>query len=287
MESIIKDLNNRELAIVTWIIIGIISFLFIKAFRKFIADISKIIFSKSFIVIYLLLFGYLCLVLLELNRIKFWDYSLFTDTLFWLIGAGIILVMNSISKDSNYFKKIALNSIKITILIEFIINLHVFSYITELVILPILILLGIFKAIAESEKKLDSVSNFLNYLIRISGMIVLTFAIYKTIQNFRLDFTFKNLQKLLLPSILTILFIPFSYLLAVFTAYESLFVLLINLKNERWTKSRIKLEIVKNAKLSLSRISIIRSGLNLYEISETENLKQYIRSIKKPVANTV
>jgi uncharacterized membrane protein YidH (DUF202 family) len=159
--------------------------------------------------------------------------------------------------------------------IEFIVNLHVFSYIAELIAFPLLIILSFLKAISDSDKKNEHVSNFLNYLIVILGLTIIIVAFYQTIQNYRSDFTFSNLQSLLLPSILTLLFIPFSYLLAVFSSYEILFVRFMNLKNKR----EVKTEILLNAKLNLKRIKVLRGRINLYDISKSENVRLYLKSI--------
>ena len=160
-------------------------------------------------------------------------------------------------------------------MIEFVINLHVFSYIAELISFPLLILLSFLKAFADADKKNEFVSNFLNYLITILGLTITIIAFYKTIQNYRSDFTYSNLQSLLLPSILTLLFIPFSYLLAVFSSYEILFIRFMNLKNKR----KIRVEILFNAQLNLKRIKYLSGKINLYDISESENVRLYLKSI--------
>ena len=274
METLLHNLNNRELAIVSWIGIAFILFLFNKAFRTFIKEASSILFSWKFLIIYFFLFGYLYFVLLGLKEIKLWDCYLIKDTVFWFIGAGYI-ILNSINNDFIYFKKVALDCVKITLVIEFIVNLHVFSYIAELIAFPLLIILSLLKAISDSDKKNESVSNLLNYLIVILGLTITIIAFYKTIHNYSNDFTFNNLQSLLLPSILTLLFIPFSYLLAVFSSYEILFVRFTNLKNKR----EIKKAIFLNAKLNLKRIKVLSCRINLYDISESENVRLYLKSI--------
>jgi hypothetical protein len=227
----------------------------------------------------LLLFIYLILILIGLKKIGLWDFYLIKDTVFWLIGIGFILALNGISKDISFFKKTAVESIQVTILLEFIINLHVFSYFIEVTVLPILIFLGVLQGVVESNERYLSIQKFLNNLMGIFGIVLLIFGIYKTIKNFSVDFTYENLQSIILPSILTLLFIPFSYFVAVYSAYESLFCRLHFYKEEKWSKRRIKLEILRVSRFSLTKIHRLLPRLNLHEIGNAEKVSVSLRNM--------
>lgn len=271
--------NNRELAFITWIIVAFLGFLFFGPFRKFIQDIVKLIFTKAFLIIYFLLAIYLGLILVVLKRIHLWDYYLIKDTMFWLIGVGFVLTLSGIGKEVSFFRRTAIESIKLTIIVEFIINLHVFNYFIEVLILPLLVFFFVIQGVAESDDKYLITQNFFNYLLGIIGFGLFTFGVYQTILNFKEDFTYENFQSILLPSILTLLFIPFSYLIAVYSAYESLFFRYKYYKSKKWNHRKIKFEILYLTRFNISKIVRLKSKLNIFEIDETDNLRMYIRSL--------
>ena len=70
------------------------------------------------------------------------------------------------------FKDIFLSAIKWTIVLEFVVNLYSFSLFTEIIILPVLVLLAMTQAVAERDEKHKVVSDFLQYLIAIAGFLI-------------------------------------------------------------------------------------------------------------------
>lgn len=281
MENLSNAFNNRELAILTWIAIAIFIAIFSKAFREFLGTAFKIVTSKTFGSIIILLIAYLFFLIWGIHKINLWGFHLLKDTIFWLFTVGFTISFKSIGKDIDYFKKLVYNSIKLTIILEFIVNLHVFSYIAEFISLPILLFVSVLIAVNERQTKDIRVGRFLNFIVGIYGLVVLIFAIYETIGNYLTDFTIENLQSLVLPSILTISFIPFAYLVSVFSAYEILFTKLYNVKNEKFSKSTIKWKIIKRNKLNLKRIGEMNLLLNPYYINRTDNIDQYLNELKK------
>jgi len=281
MEIITKTFNNRELAIITWILIALIGLIFLKPFREFIKTALYTFSRPNFVTIYLLMFLYLFLVIEGLIKIKFWNIYLIKDTIFWYISVGVVLALRGISKNVSFFKKTLVESLKITLLIEFFINIHVFNYFLEFIILPTMTFLILMQDFTKEEVKHKQVNTFLNNLIGIIGFTLFFIALYKTYQNYRQDFSFHNLQSLLLPSILTIVFIPFSYLVALYSAYEVLFTKFSNIKKEKISRNKIRYEVVKIARLNLTTVNKLNSRINLFEFFETDDIRKYLKNLIK------
>jgi hypothetical protein len=281
MNTLIQQFTNRELALITWLFIFLILLLFLKPFRNFIKSIIDILFKKDFLIIYFLFFGYLSLIVYILSLIGLWDLSHIIDLIFWIVGVGLLLVFSGIKHEDGYFRKVLLESLKYTLIVEFIINLHVFGYIIELFLLPFIVFIGLINAISENDAKYKSVQSCSGYILAIFGLGILSFVLFKTIQNFRVDFSYDNLQSLLLPSALTILFIPFSYLVAVYSAYNVIFARITHLRNLKYSIRFLKRSIVKTGKLNLSRIKRIQQRLNQFDLNETNNISEYLSKIAK------
>lgn len=285
MGSIVEILNNRELALLLWITIAVVGAFFFKPFRTFLSTAVEIFTSKTFLLIFLLLIGYLILILYCLSKLALWQFSLLKDTVFWLVGVGFVIAYNSIGKDTQYFKNLALSSIKFTIILEFITNLHVMGFVFEFTTIPLLVFVGGMQAVNEHKVKDQNVGKFLNSIVAIYAITVFSYAIYKTIHNFRVDFSWEILQSLLLPSILTISFIPFSYAIGLYSAYENLFIKLHNIKNKKFSKSKIKWKLFQRTKLNLKKVKELNLRLDPYYLSNSSDIDQYLNEIEKPVAN--
>ncbi|WP_430812949.1 MULTISPECIES: hypothetical protein [unclassified Carboxylicivirga] len=285
MDLIFKHLNNRDLAILTWIAFVLIASFSFKFLRKHVLDILKTLFSSTFIILFQILVCCTLLIIWALIEADFWDIKLLKSTLFWFFGVGIFVTFKAIGKDSLYFKNTIKNSIKLTIVIAFISNLHVFNYWLELISIPILAFTGIMLSYNDYKTKDKRVNTALNFIINSYSIAVLIFSFYKTIVNYKTDFTFESLQNLILPSMLTLSILPLAYLVSVFTAYEMLFARLYNVKNEKYSCFYIKFKIILRGHLNLSKIRNISLNLSPYYVNETRDINQYLRKIEKPVAN--
>lgn len=281
METITNTFNNRELAIISWILITLIGLIFLKPVREFIKTVFYTFSRLSFVTIYLLMFLYLFLVIEGLVKIKFWNTYLIKDTIFWFISVGAVLALRGISKNMSFFKKTLVESLKITLLIEFFINLHVFNYFIEFIILPIMTFLILIQDFTKEDVKHKQVNTFLNNLKAIIGFTLFFIALYKTSQSYIQDFSYHNLQSLLLPSVLTIIFIPFSYFVAIYSAYEVLFKKFSNIKKEKISRNKIKYEVIKTAKLNLTTVNKLNSRINIFELIETDDIRKYINNLIK------
>jgi hypothetical protein len=271
--------NNREIALLIWLAVIVLAVLFSKL-RKTLVPIVKILTSKMFLIIFSLIGAYLFGIILLLRNLEVWQTSNLKDVLFWLFTVGLILVFKINDAKSNaYFKGIFLSAIKWTITLEFVVNFYNFSLFTEIVILPVLVFLAMTQAVAEMDDKHKVVSKFLQNVIAIAGLSIFCYSLYKTIINFEAVLTFQNLVSFLLPSTITILFIPFVYFLALYSTYESYFIHLdfMTVKKDKVKESK-KL-ILRIANINLDKLLRIKKNFEKRVFYDDTNLKEYIRVI--------
>lgn len=67
MEFIQGVFNNREIAIGIWVLIAVIILLFLKSTRDFLKTAIPILFSKKFVVFYIVFISFLIAVLYDLK----------------------------------------------------------------------------------------------------------------------------------------------------------------------------------------------------------------------------
>lgn len=273
--------NNREIALLFWIALIVLAVLLSKL-RKSLVPIFKILTGKMFLIIFSLIGAYLYGIILLLQNLEIWQSSNLKDVLFWLFSIGLILVFKINEAKSNaYFKGIFLSAIKWTIVLEFIVNLYSFSLFTEIIILPVLVFLVLTQAVAEMDEKHKVVLNFLQNVIAIAGFSIFSYSLYKTIVNFDDVLTFQNLVSFLLPSTITVLFIPFVYFLALYSTYESYFIHLDFMTVKKDKVKETKKLILRIANINLDKLLRIKKNFEKRVFYDDTDLKQYIQVISR------
>lgn len=271
--------NNREIALLFWIALIVLAVLLSKL-RKSLVPIFKILTGKMFLIIFSLIGIYLYGIILLLKYLEVWQSSNLKDVLFWFFSVGLILVFKINDAKSNaYFKGIFLSAIKWTIILEFIVNLYSFSLFTEIIILPVLVFLAMTQAVAEMDEKHKMVSKFLQNVIAVAGLLLFSFSLYKTVINFDAVLTFQNLIVFLLPSTITILFIPFVYFLALYSTYESYFIQLDFMTVKKDKVKEVKKLILRIANINLDKLLRIKKNFEKRVFYDDTDLKDYVQEI--------
>lgn len=273
--------NNREITLILWLAVIVLAVLLSKQ-RKSLVPIVKILTSKMFLIVFSLIGAYLFGIILLLKNLEVWQTSNLKDVLFWLFSVGLILVFKINDAKSNaYFKDIFFSAIKWTIVLEFVVNLYSFSLFMEIIILPVLVLLAMTQAVAEMNEKNQVVSKLLQNVIAIAGLSIFSFSLYKTIINFEALLTFQSLISFLLPSTITILFIPFLYLLALYSTYESYFIHLDFMTVKKDKVKETKKQIFRIANINLDKLLRIRKNFEKRVFYDDTDLKDYVQAISK------
>lgn len=222
---------------------------------------------------------YLSPIVLVLSYFDFWNLK---DFLFWLFGVGFVLIFKTNdAKNSNYFKRIILEAIKITAVFEFILNSYTFGLITELILVPITIFIVLLQVIADKEDEFQIFSNAMKVLLGILSIILLSYSIYYSITDYKNFYSVRTGFSFIFPLLLTAIFIPFLYFIALYSRYESFFVRLDFMANKRDEILKVKNHIIRIAGGNLNKLDRIIERFDKKVFYEKTNLKKYIRTISK------
>lgn len=279
--KLITDIfSTRELSLLIWLLVGLTAMMFGKDLRKSLVGILKLLFGKQIGTILLLLTVYVTVTLFLLNKIGTWDFTLLKDTIFWFVSVALVLFFSiNKAKDTHFFKDIVKESFKWTIALEFFVNFYTFGLLTELILMPTTLFLAMTLAYSQTDKKYEQVSKLLTNIFSIIGLTFFAYVTYKTFYNYQDFFTLHTLFSFLLPPILTVLLIPFLYLLALYMNYEVLFIRVDFMTNNSDKKQSLKREILLLANLNLNRLTSISKKLNKFDIYHSDNLKTYLRTL--------
>lgn len=268
MNSYLDLFNNREKAIIFWVLIFLVWTLFQKDIRTSIFNVLKVLFQKKFLVVLTATLLYVGSVVLLFYKIQLWDVFLIKDTAFWILGVAFLLLINEnrAIRDENYFKKILLDNLKLILVLEFIINLYVFSLWVEIILMPLLFVIIAMDAVAEMKKEYIPVKKVIDSILALRAVFFIIFALVSILRDYQNFATTDNLRAFLLPPSLTFAYIPFLYLLALYMAYENLFVRL----DISWKKDKALTKFAKQRILTLCLVNL--GKLNRFVKGNTQEL---------------
>lgn len=279
MNKILDSFSTREIALFIWILISLTLMLFSKSIRNSIFGFLKALFIKEFIFILFLFFIHTLFYVFVLHKVNLWHMSLLKDTAFWMFGFGCVTMfnVNDLNKNSD-FKKLLIEVIKWTVIIEYFVNFFTFSLITEIIILPILVWFSMMQVYASYEEKYKQVENMMKFIIGGFSVFIFFFSLYKTITNSSDFFTIENLKTFLLPVILSITFLPFLYIFNLVVKYELLWIVLNCNIREKRNRQSTKRKIILIANLNIDKVVSIKQNIakpiNIYHDFSSDMIKK-------------
>lgn len=255
--------SNREIAIIIWINLFLLYCLIKTDIRKPLKNLIKAAFNKKLILLYIIIYSYIAILIYILYKIKYWNIYFIKDTLIWLITVPIFSIMKAEEDGKKYFKETLKSCFEIYILIEFIGVNYPFSIWIELIIIPIVILFSLVGEFAEKFGGTKEVSTFAYVIVIIISVFAFIHSIKLAIIDIENIFTIETLKNIIYIPLLTIFYMPMTYLILVFMNYETLWVK-INCKKylPKKDKRELMCKAIKKCKLNFNKIKTIK--LNEY-----------------------
>ena len=129
-------------------------------------------------------------------------------------------------QDENSFRNAIKDNFRATAALEFVVAFYAFSLWVELLIVPVTTVLVAMQAVAEGKKDYNLVEKLLSNLLSLFGLSLLVYAIYKLAADFANFAQPGILTDFSLPLLLSVLFLPFLFIFAIFANYDREFRLL-------------------------------------------------------------
>ena len=217
--------NNREIALAIWLIVGIMFVLSKKPIREGFQGVWKTFCQRLILVPLGLMVCYIIFVVFGLHKIGLWDMCLLKNTVLWSISAATVSFFRipQIIEDEHYFRNTIKDNFKFIALIEFVVAFYTFPLWAELLIVPVVTVLVAIQTYAEMKEEYAPVEKLLNGLLSLFGGSLITYAVYKLFTDFGTFTQPETLTDFSLPIVLSLLFLPFLFALALYVNYENTF----------------------------------------------------------------
>ncbi len=240
MMKMLELFSNRELALglyglifVTWLFCN-------RKVRPRTIDLIKSACHRQLSVPFFLMLCYAGVAVYGLSCLSFWKWQYLKDIIMWVLFAGVPICFNAVNtKEEQYFRNIVIDNLKFTALAEFIFGTFTLSFIAELIVQPVVLLLFLLRAIAEKDEKNKAFKEFLDAVIAISGILLIYFTIKEAIISYIYLNVLDLLVSFLIPIIFSALYLPIAYLFAVYAKYQVLFMRML-FKSPKSTKLQRK-----------------------------------------------
>lgn len=235
---------------------------------------------------------FLCIVvyteilILIFTGLSFWNYVFIKDIIMWVLFVGVPTSFQSISKgtEPEYFPNIILKNLKLTVLVEFFISTFTFNIIIEFIlqaVIAYLVLLGVF---ADRDENHAQVKRFVDCLLTAIGIIIFCFTLKAAWREFDTIDAVGTVVSFWIPIVFSILYMPVSYVLALYAKYELVFmrIKMWGSADQKINRKR-KLAVIKACGFSLNRTHecLIRCIPQLYTTMPVQDFDILIEEFKK------
>jgi len=249
--------NNREIATVIWIAVFAVWAIRKTDIRNSLATLVRTSCQVKIVAPVFLMALYTAGIVWLLVVVGFWKASFLKDTIVWFCFSAIAMMMHFVtSRDcENIFRKILIDSIKVIIILEFLVNTYTFPFYVEFFFVPGIAFVVMLGAFAETDKEYSAVSKLMNGIQIIVGLVILSFALSHAISDLHNLKSFDTFRSIALAPSLCLLFSPLLYAMVLISNYELVF-LRLTLGREKETKLKryAHRRILAYAGLSLKRV---------------------------------
>lgn len=283
LQKFLAAFNNRELAISVWLLFIIIWCLLYPKTRKPFFQLIKAFFAWKLVIAYILMFIYIACVILGLKALTIWKIDHIPLTILWCIFIAFVMLFDyRKANDQGFFKNAFKDHIKGLVLLEFFINLYVFNFWIEFMLVPVFAIFGGMKAIAERKKEHENVNKILNSIIVATGSFLILYAVYMIVTDFKNFATLQNLESFYMPILLSILFIPFVYTSALLIEYETFFIRLQFFVPEKSVLRYARLKTVILTKFNLLKLKKWSQHINVnWRFKSRREVDEAVTSFKQ------
>ncbi|MDE4908977.1 hypothetical protein L0665_10195 [Methanogenium marinum] len=262
MLDIIFDIfTTREIASGIWIILFFVYFILLKNTRNSFFQIIKIACSKEILIpIFILIIYSAFLIALFLNT-PLWQIVYVKIILIWTLFIGIPMCFKAAMStlETDYIKRIFIDGFKYTVFVGYITGLFTFSLLTEFIMVPAFAGVVLSNTFSESSEKYSKNKKKASRNLIIT---ILIFSVMVTINAIEIYSSLDGLEILigfLIPIALSILYIPFVYLFAIYGKYDKIF-----------SQMKIKGQIKKNNALNHKKYVLFACGLSYNKLLRFE-----------------
>jgi hypothetical protein len=213
--AFLSILDSREKAAVIWLA-AIVGYGTLKARRDIgspVVLLLRTIFHWKMLLLFGAAAGYCVAVVAVARWAGLWQPTAAKETVYWFFTGGIVLVGGAVSRakpsDPDFYRDVLRQAVRATIVIEFLVNLYVFPFFVELILMPIMLLLVVAQLIATNDPALASLRRPIEVVLIATGVFLLVHVTVAATGDPTGLVSRENAETLLIAPAFTVAFLPF------------------------------------------------------------------------------
>jgi len=218
-------LNSREIAGLFWFGALAVFCLLKQDIRLAIIGILKMFAKPAIWAPFVGLLAYVTVFIWIARQQDVWNPGLVSGTVTWFIASAAVLLINigDASKQPRFFRRVALRTLQLSVLIGFVMNLFVLSLPAELVLQPLIAILAGVSIVAAHRQEDQAAKRLADALLALLTLAIAVFVVVETLRNWGVVSTKQTLLAFALPIWLTVAILPFIYVISIYASYQVTF----------------------------------------------------------------
>lgn len=277
--------NNRELATAFWLLLFAVWALRKSEIRRSIGEAFRAFWRFKIVASICLMLLYVTGMVAFLVGIGMWEVGLLKDTIVWFFVGAMAMMMRFATAHAadNIFRKILTDSIKIVILLEFLVNTYTFSLVGELILVPLFTFIAIIDVVASMNEKHAIIAKLAKGIQIVAGFVILAVAVTRAVEDFQNLKSLDTFRSIALAPLLSVLMFPFIYIMLVISRYEFVFIRLdFGGEKTRSLRRYARRQIMMHAGFSLKRLQhLLRNHMSdLMHIEKESDVDSFLRQAR-------
>ena len=278
-----NQLNNREWATLAWLCLFAVWALTRAGVARGLWGVVKVAASWKIWVPFVLLTAWIVGLCWLSEHVRLWDRGLVKDTAIWALGPAVVAFfsLTDAGKKPQFFRRALLAAVSYTVLLEFFINLYVFSLPVELVFVPVVTLTILTSLVAGMKQETMVVKQILDGITGLIGICLLLYVTVHLVRDWKHTDKLADLRELALPVWLAAGTLPYIYFLGLVSSYELAFLRIGWQLDDPTTRRRAKLALIAGLHVRYYAVANF-GGSNLVELRSARSFKEALEIIRRP-----
>jgi hypothetical protein len=280
----IPGLNTRETALVLWVGGFLAWSLFRHEVRSALWGVSKTIASSRLLsAVILSALAWAAASAYFLGVIGSWDGEKTKVAVLWFIGVALVAVFNTRRTDIRYYRHLALHSLTLAVLVEFIANVDTFPLLIELVFVPLAFMFVATEQYASTHPEFTAARKVSGWCASTLGLVAISFSLAYVIGHFSEAVTREKVAEFLLPFLLTACFLPYLVGLRYVAVWqEMLHMMKFGMRDNAYLYRYARRSIVGACGLSLARTQEFNANYRgrLWSAQDTPDVDSVVGDFK-------
>lgn len=287
------ELNNREIALLLWFAVALVLSIIHQSVRTSLVGLVRTAAMPQIIIPIGVMYAYLGVVVWLLHTICLWDWDQLKNTIVWSFAVGIasFFSLQKMEDNPHYFRGWIKETAAVVVFVEFLVNVYTFPLLVEIIIYPLIFFVLGMIAVGKREPKHAVVVVFLERLMLFFGAVLILYTIYMIASNLGDFVSLQTLRDFYTPVILSLFFLPFIYILHVYSVFESVFsVLPLHIENV-WLRRYAKLAAILRFHFRGNLLRRWQRHIGMTKPQDRHDIHQSIRAVidnarreRKPIA---